>query len=111
LAVTPTRESCTFVLAFQMERGQYGSVSLEGLGFIVLGLTPGPMGNGNWSIGVIADDRPSTEQREAITAIASGSGGRPMAALSPLVDALGVQWSDTSGKNNGQYAPFSWRSA
>ena len=180
LAVTPTRESCTFVLAFQMERGQYGSVSLDGLGFIVLGLTPGPMGNGNWSVGVIADDRASTEQREAITAIASGSGGGPMAALSPLVgkflgvesapirferngakwsvtaaslvdmaaqaamglnpnateplyldntghpaanrlalaralkshvNALGVQWSDSSGKNNGQYAPFTWRSA
>ena len=27
------------------------------------------------------------------------------------VDALGVSWSDTSGKNHGQYAPFSWRSA
>jgi len=27
------------------------------------------------------------------------------------VDALGVSWSDTSGRNHGQYAPFSWRSA
>lgn len=180
LAVTPTRESCTFAMAFQIEHGRYGNVSLDGLGFIVLGLTPGPMGNGNWSVGVIVDDRASTEQREAITVIASGSGGGPMAALSPLVgkflgvesaqirfehngakwsvtaaslvdmaaqgamginpdateplyldntghpaanrfalaralkshvDALGLQWSDTSGKNNGQYAPFSWRSA
>lgn len=180
LAVTPTRESCNFAMAYQIERGQYGSVSLDGLGFIVLGLTPGPMGNGNWSVGVIVDDRASAEQRDAITAIASGSGGGPMAALGPLVgkflgvesapirferdgakwsvtaaslvdmaaqgamginpnateplhlentghpaanrfalaralkshvDALGLKWNDTSGKNNGQYAPFSWRSA
>jgi hypothetical protein len=25
--------------------------------------------------------------------------------------ALGLNWDDTSGQNNGQYAPFSWRSA
>jgi hypothetical protein len=167
-------------MAFQIERGTYGSVSLDGLGFIVVGLTPEAMGKGNWSVGVIADERATPEQREAITAIGSGSGGGPMAGLSPLVgkflgvesapirfersgakwsvtaaslvdmaaegamglnpdntepihldnmghpaanrialahalkshvDALGVSWNDTSGKNNGQYAPFSWRSA
>ena len=27
------------------------------------------------------------------------------------VQALGLAWEDESGRNNGQYAPFSWRSA
>ena len=27
------------------------------------------------------------------------------------VYALGLAWDDTSGRNSGQYAPFSWRSA
>jgi hypothetical protein len=27
------------------------------------------------------------------------------------VNALGLSWEDLSGRNNGQYAPFSWRSA
>ena len=27
------------------------------------------------------------------------------------VHALGLDWDDVSGMNNGQYAPFSWRSA
>jgi hypothetical protein len=27
------------------------------------------------------------------------------------VHALGLAWEDVSGQNNGQYAPFSWRSA
>ena len=180
LAVKPTNGSCSFAMAFQIESGSYGTVPLDGLGFIVLGLTPEEMGKGNWSVGVIADERASAEQRDAITAIASGLAGGPMAALSPLVgkflgvesasirfdrtglkwsvtaarfvdmaaegvvginpgatepihldntghpaanrfalaralkshvDALGLSWSDTSGKNNGQYAPFSWRSA
>jgi hypothetical protein len=180
MAGAPTKGTCTFAMAFQIERGNYGSVSLDGLAFIVLGLTPEAMGKGNWSVGVIADDRATAEQREAISAIASGTAGGPMSALGPLVgkflgvesapikfdragakwsvtaatmvdmaaepamginpnateplyldntghpaanrfalaralkshvDALGMKWSDTSGKNNGQYAPFNWRSA
>jgi hypothetical protein len=47
LAVEPTRGSCTFAMAFQIEQGRYGDASLDGLGFIVLGLTPGVMGQGN----------------------------------------------------------------
>jgi hypothetical protein len=167
-------------MAFSIERGAYGSVSLDGLGFIVLGLTPEEMGKGNWSVGLITDERATAEQRDAITTIASGSAGGPMAALAGLigkfvgaesapirfqrsgamwsvtasnfvemaaegakginpaasepmtldhtghpaadrfmlaraaksrVQALGLSWTDMSGRNNGQYAPFSWRSA
>ena len=180
LAVEPTKGSCTFAMSFQIDRGTYGNVSLDGLGFIILGLTPEAMGKGNWSVGVIADERASLEQREAITAIASGAAGGPISALSGLigkflgvevapirfdrsgarwsvnasslvdmaaegakglnpnaaeplyldntghpaadrfalahpskshVHAFGLAWDDVSGKNNGQYAPFSWRSA
>jgi hypothetical protein len=180
LTVTPSKGSCTFAMAFQIDRGSYGNVLLDGLGFIVLGLTPEAMGKGNWSVGLIADERASAGQREAITAIASGSAGGPMSALSGLIGkflgvesapirfersgakwsveasslvdmaaegakginpsateplylentghpaadrfalahaskshvrALGLTWDDASGKNNGQYAPFSWHGA
>ena len=180
MAIEPSKGTCTFAMAFQIDRGNFGALSLDGLGFIVLGFTPGPMANGNWSVGVIADERASTEQRDAIAAIASGAAGGPMAALGGLVGkmlgvesapitferdgvkwsvkaansvdmaaegamginpeatgplalsntghpasdvlslahasrshvhALGLSWDDVSGKNNGQYAPFSWRSA
>jgi hypothetical protein len=180
MAVEPTKGTCTFAMAFQIEKGSFESASLDGLGFIVLGLTPEAMGKGNWSVGLVIDDRATPEQRDAITAIASGSAGGPMAGLAGLigkflgvesapvkfgqagaswsvtaaslvdmaaqpamginpntteplhldntghpasdrlalahalkshVDALGLSWNDTSGKNNGQYAPFSWRSA
>ena len=92
MAVRPSKGTCTFVMAFQIERGRYGVLSLDGLGFIVLGFTPGAMANGNWSVGLIADQRASVEQRDAITAIASGTAGGPMAALSGLVGQfLGVE--------------------
>jgi hypothetical protein len=179
MAVKPTQGSCTFAMAFQIERGTYGALTLDGLGFIVLGWTPEEMGKGNWSVGLIADERASADQRVAITAIASGAAGGPMAALSGLigkfvgveaapihfersgvkwsvkasglvdmaaegamgmnpnateplyldntghpaadrfalahaskshVHALGLSWDDAGGKNNGQYAPFAWRS-
>lgn len=180
MAVTPSKGTCTFAMAYQIDRGTFGPLSLEGLGFIILGYTPEAMGKGNWSVGVIVDSRASAEQREAITAIASGAAGGPMSALSPLVGkflgvesapirfernganwsvtagalvdmsaqpamgvnpnateplylentghpaadrlalahalkshvaALGLSWSDATGKNNGQYAPFDWQSA
>ena len=180
MAVRPSKGSCTFAMALQIERGSYGAVSLDGLGFVVLGFTPEAMGKGNWSVGLVIDERASAEQRDAITGIASGSVGGPMSVLSGLigkflgvesapirfdrsgvkwsvkasnlvdmaaegamginpnateplyldntghpasdrlavahaskshVHALGLAWDDVSGKNNGHYAPFSWRSA
>jgi hypothetical protein len=146
----------------------------------VLAFTPEAMAKGNWSVGLICDEKASAEQCDAITAIAGGAAGGPMAALSGLigkflgvqsapirferngakwsvtasdfvdmaaegakginpdateplhldntghpaadrfalahaaksrVKALGLAWEDVSGKNNGQYAPFSWRNA
>ncbi len=92
LTVKPSKGSCTFAMAFQIEHGNYGTQSLDGLGFIILGLTPEEMGKGNWSVGLIVDERASADQREAITAIASGSAGGPMSALSGLIGKfLGVE--------------------
>jgi hypothetical protein len=177
MAVKPSKGDCQFAMAFQIERGKYGAVSLDGLGFIVLGRTPEEMGKGNWSVGLVTDARATAEQRDAMTAIASGAAGGPMAALSGLignflgaqpapivfdrqgatwsvkastfvdmaatgakglnpdaelqfkntghpaadtftlahaskshVHALGLEWSDVTGTNNGQYAPFAWKS-
>jgi hypothetical protein len=180
MAVRPSKGSCTFAMAMQVERGSFGDVPLSGLTFIVLGMTPEEMGKGNWSVGLVIDERATPAQRDAITAIASGAAGGPMAPLSGLigkflgaeqapiridrdgkkftvtagklvdmagegamgidpnatepmylentghpvssrlalahaskshVHALGLTWDDASGKNNGHFAPFNWRSA
>ena len=174
----PSKGWCTFAMGFQIERGRFGGVPLDGLGFVVVGHTPEEMAKGNWSVGLVIDERATTEQRDAITGIASGSAGGPMAAVGGLVgkflgvetaplefkrdgvswcvDAKGkirlegqgalgldatreplqltntghpaadtfslahasnsrvaafaLNWSDASGRNNAQYAPFSWHS-
>jgi hypothetical protein len=176
----PSKGACTFAMTFQVERGSFGSVPLDGVSFIVLGRTPGAMAKGDWSVGVVADEKASAEQRDAIAAITSGAAGGPMSVMTGLVarflgiasapirvdrngaswsvtagelvdmaaqgimglnpeqrepihldntghpasdrvalarairshvEALGLAWHDDSGRNNGQYAPFAWRSA
>jgi hypothetical protein len=180
MTAKPTKGSCTFAMSFNIERGKFGDVSLDGLGFIVIGFTPEEMGKGNWSAGVIVDERATAEQRDAIVAVASGAAGGPMSAISgmitnfagvesaairfgregakwsvnasnflsmsaepamgldpaatePLepsntghpanrrfspaharqsrVNVFGLSWNDSSGKNNGKYAPFAWAGA
>jgi hypothetical protein len=60
------------------------------------------MGKGNWSVGLIADERASVEQRDAITAIASGAAGGPMAGLSGLIGTfLGVESAPITFERDG----------
>jgi hypothetical protein len=178
LAARPTQGYCDAGLVFHVERGVYGATKLDGLSFAVLLHTPGAMIAGNWTVGVIVDEKATTEQRDALTAIASGQAGGPMAAVGPLVGtfagveakpiriersglrrsasipgsldiaiegiaganqsepvyfdnvahpaatrlalakasrghmhAFGINWDDTTGKNNGHFAPFAWSSS
>jgi len=178
MAARPTQGYCDAGLVFHIERGAYGTTKLDGLSFAVLLHTPGPMIAGNWTVGLIVDERATTEQREALTTIASGQGGGAMGAVGPLVGtfagveakpirierdglrrtvsipgaldlavegikganqnepvyfdnvahpaasrlalakasrshmhAFGINWDDTTGKNNGHFAPFSWSSS
>ena len=173
----PTKGSCTFAIVQRIDEGKYGDVSLNGLLFAVIGTTPEAMMKGNWSVGVVTDERAKPEQKEAMVAIASGKAGGPMSALAPLISkflgveskpikfqmsgmsrsatvgslvdqaiegvpggkesepmwlenvahpvatrlalakatrshvhAFGLSWDDESGKNNGHFAPFDWRS-
>src|SRR2546425_643814 len=88
----PTKGSCMFAFAFRVGKGNYGKVKLDGLSFAVVGQSPGIMGEGNWSVGLIIDERAKTDQEQAITGIASGQAGGPMAALAPLIGRfLGVE--------------------
>jgi len=178
LAARPTKGACDAGLVFTVQRGQLGTTKLDGLSFAVLLHTPGPMIQGNWTVGLVVDERASKEQRDALTTIASGQAGGPMAALAPLITtfggvearairitssgmhrevsiagmldlavdgiagakdsepiyldnvghpaasrlalakasrshlhAFGIDWDETSGTNNGHFAPFAWKSS
>jgi hypothetical protein len=100
----PSKGSCTAALAFQIERGHHGSTSLDDLRFVVVLRTPEKMAKGNWSVGVITDERADLAQQQALVGIASGQAGGPMAALGPLVGTfLGaesgpIMFTQTGGK-------------
>jgi hypothetical protein len=164
-------------MVYHIDKGRYGDTPLDDLSFVVVAHTPGVMGAGDWSVGVITDERATKEQQEALVGIASGQAGGPMAALAPLVanflgvepksidykkngmsrsvsvrglvdqacvgvespinaqeplfldntlhpanarvalakstgshvHAFGIDWDDTSGNNNGHFAPFNWQ--
>ena len=85
LAAPPTKGSCDAGLVFHVDRGRYGDTALDGLSFAILLHTPGPMIQGNWTVGVVVDERGNAQQREALTQIASGQGGGPIGALGGLV--------------------------
>lgn len=68
-----------------IDKGAKDGIKLDGLSFVVMMHSPGAMGEGNITVGLIVDDTASDQQVEAISAIATGSAGGPMAALAPLV--------------------------
>lgn len=88
LAGQPTKGHCYFAFFFHVDRGRYGNVGLDGLNFAVVGQSPGVMVNGNWSVGLITDERASSEQQQALATVATGQAGGPMAALAPLIGKL-----------------------
>lgn len=92
LAGQPSQGHCNFAFVFHIDQGRYGDTALDGLNFAVLGRSPGVMANGNWSVGVILDEQANSAQQQALTAIASGQAGGPMAPLGPLIGTfLGTQ--------------------
>lgn len=110
MAATPTETDCKAAVAFHINKGEKDGVKLDGLSFIVLLHSPGPMIEGNMKVGLIVDEKASDEQVEAIGAIASGVAGGPMANLAPLVSEMagverqkidftgsGLNWAVTAG--------------
>lgn len=85
LAAVPSNGDCKVALAFQIDRGTKDGAALDGLAFIVVARTPGVMAQGNWTVGLIVDERASAPQADAIVAIASGKAGGPMANLAPVI--------------------------
>jgi hypothetical protein len=98
----PTNGDCYFGLAYKINRGSYGDVELDGRSFVIVGRTPGVMGEGNWSVGLIVDEGASDGQVDALSKIATGAEGGPMANLAPLIGkVLGVEKRPIEIHTNG----------
>jgi len=85
LTARPTEGACDAAVALRIDKGEKDGVKLDGLSFVVMLHSPGPMGDGNITVGLIVDDAANDKQLDAIRSIATGEAGGPMAALAPLV--------------------------
>jgi hypothetical protein len=88
LTARPTQGDCKAAVALRIDKGAKDGVKLDGLSFVIVMQSPGAMGEGNITVGLIVDDAASEQQVEAISAIATGAAGGPMAALAPLVGRI-----------------------
>ena len=92
LTARPTEGVCDVVLAFHIEKGNYGGVSLDGLNVALAVHAPGPMADGNLSAAAYIDERADEQQTAALGAIFTGAEGGPMSAFAPLITTqLGVK--------------------
>lgn len=92
LTSKPTQGACEVAFGFHIEAGTYGDVRLDGLNAAMIARTPGPMGEGNWTVALYVDERGDAGQRDALQAIFSGAAGGTMAGFTPLISTiLGVK--------------------
>ena len=85
MTARPTEGDCKAAVAMRIDKGSKDGVQLDGLAFVVMLHSPGPMAQGNITVGLIIDQAASDSQADAISEIATGAAGGPMAALAPLV--------------------------
>jgi len=88
LTAQPTEGDCKAAVAMKIGKGEKDGVKLDGLAFVVLIYSPGAMADGNMMVGLIVDENADDAQTDAISEIASGGIGGPMAALAPLVGEM-----------------------
>lgn len=88
LTARPTEGDCKAVMGMLIETGEKDGVRLDGLAFAVVMSSPGPMADGDLTVGLIVDERADQQQTDAIVAISTGAVGGPMAVLAPLVGRM-----------------------
>ncbi len=104
LTAQPSEGDCKAAVALRIDKGEKDGVKLDGLSFIVVMHSPKAMAEGNMTVGLIIDERANDQQVEAISAIATGAAGGPMAALAPLVGRIaGVEKCAISFESEGMH--------
>ena len=71
----PTKGFCEGVGAWRINRGSYGSVSLNGLALAFAAHWPKAIHEGNGTVCLFFDERANAQQRDALLQIASGKAG------------------------------------
>jgi len=84
----PTFGTCEAADGFQIEKGFYGGISLNGLSVGMLAKWPGPIHEGNGERLIIIDDQANAKQRKALEKIISGEDTEELATIFWVVNAM-----------------------
>jgi hypothetical protein len=102
MTAKPTEGDCKVAIAMRIDKGQKDGVTLDGLSFIVVMQSSGPMIDGNMKVGLIVDEAADEAQTKAIADIVTGAAGGPMEALAPLVgEVAGIEKRKISFEKTG----------
>lgn len=77
----PTHGCCEAIAGFQINRGHFGDVTLDGLRAAGILVWPGAIHEGHGKALIIVDDRADEAQREALLTILSGAETEPGATM------------------------------
>jgi hypothetical protein len=77
----PTYGHCEAAIGYQIDRGHFGDVALDGLRAAALYQWPGPVHLGNGKMQLIIDERAGARQRAALVKIMSGEDTNEMATM------------------------------
>ena len=96
----PTYGTCEAADGFQVEKGFYGEVSLDGLSAGMLAKWPGPIHEGDGERLIIIDYQATADQRNALEKIISGEDTEELATIFWVVNAM------TTIRHETLYLPF-----
>jgi hypothetical protein len=81
----PSAGTCQSWFAFRIAEGHWGPTRLEGRRLAFLLEVPGPMEQGNWTVGLYLDEQAEPDAVEALTTIFTGRAGGPIGWLSLVI--------------------------
>jgi hypothetical protein len=88
----PTEGDCTVLVAWHIDKGNFGATALDGLNTVLAAHSPGHMLQTKWKAALYLDERATGEQRDALLKIFSGQAGGHFANLAAcLGEVLGVK--------------------
>jgi hypothetical protein len=97
-AQAPTYDDCDGIMAYNIEKGNYGETLLNGLNVLILTSFKGNIwagdGKTKLNIGIFFDERANEQQKEALNMIFSGKAGGFMAELANLIgEVRGIEYA------------------
>ncbi len=88
----PTEGDCTVLVAWHIDKGNFGDVALDGLNVALAVHSPGHMLETKWKAAVYVDANASEPQNKALLTIFSGqAGGHPAVLASFVGEIMGAK--------------------